>query len=90
MKTAVEIRRALKKLPGWSYHKKSHSIRTQIECKNFMGAVRLIGKIARLAEKMDHHPDLYLTRYRRLKVVLTTHSAGGVTEKDLSMAGKII
>ena len=75
--------------PGWTYNKKSRSIGATFKCKDFMAAVRLIGKIARLAEKMDHHPDLHLTRYRRLRVVLTTHSRGGVTSKDLALAAKI-
>ena len=54
-----------------------------------MAAVRLINKIARMAEKMDHHPDLHLTHYKRLKIVLTTHEKGGVTGRDVRLATKI-
>ncbi len=54
-----------------------------------MAAVRLIGRIAKVAEKMDHHPDIHLTRYRRLRLVLTTHSEGRVTSKDLKLAKAI-
>ena len=82
-------RQKLKKLLGWAYNKKTRSISVTFLCKDFLGVVRLIGKIARLAEKADHHPNLHLTRYRRLKVVLSTHSEGKVTAKDLALAGKI-
>lgn len=84
-----EIHKRLKSLPGWKYSARRKSICVQLKLKDFSAAVRLIGKIARLAEAMDHHPDLHLTRYRRLKIVLTTHSAGHVTSKDFKLAGKI-
>ncbi len=54
-----------------------------------MAAVKMIQMIARLAEKEDHHPDLHLTRYKMLKVVLTTRDAGGVTMKDIKLAKAI-
>ena len=74
---------------GWAYDKRKKSIHRTIICKDFMAAVRLINRIARLAEKMDHHPDLHLTHYKRLKIVLTTHEKGGVIEKDVELAQKI-
>ena len=83
------IKKSLKNLPKWGFDKRKKAIVTEVWCKDFMMAVRLIGKIARLAERMDHHPDLHLTRYRHLKIVLTTHSAGGVTRKDITLANKI-
>ena len=72
--------------PGWTYNKTKKSIHRTIVCKNFMAAVKLINKIARLAEKMDHHPNLHLTRYKRLKIVLTTHEKGEVTDRDIKLA----
>ena len=54
-----------------------------------MAAIRAIQKIAGLAEKADHHPDLHLTRYKRLTTVLTTHVAAGITQKDLRLARQI-
>jgi 4a-hydroxytetrahydrobiopterin dehydratase len=38
---------------------------------------------------MDHHPDLQLHRYKRVKIMLTTHDAGGITQKDFDLAAKI-
>jgi 4a-hydroxytetrahydrobiopterin dehydratase len=51
--------------------------------------VRAIARIAPLAEGMDHHPDLHLTRYKRLRVDLSTHSAGGLTALDFTLARNI-
>lgn len=84
-----EIQAAMRSLPGWSYEVRTRSIVTERRLGSFMEAVQLIRRIARLAERADHHPDLHLTRYRHLKIVLTTHSAKGVTRLDLALAAKI-
>ena len=57
--------------------------------QDFVSAVELIDEIAKVAEAQDHHPDLYLTGYRRLRVELSTHSIGGLSEKDFILADKI-
>lgn len=73
---------------GWTDD--GDALKRVYETAGFGAAVALIGKIAMLAEEADHHPDLHLTGYRRLEVVLTTHDAGGkVTDKDYSLAAKI-
>ena len=57
--------------------------------KDFLAVVELIRRIARRAEKLGHPPDLHLTGYRKLKVVLSTHDAGGLTLKDFRLAAEI-
>jgi hypothetical protein len=57
--------------------------------KDFLAAVKLIGRIAPAAERLDHHPDLALTGYRRLDVTLSTHSIGGLSAKDFELAARI-
>jgi 4a-hydroxytetrahydrobiopterin dehydratase len=57
--------------------------------KNFVSAVRLIHEISVVAESQNHHPDLHLTNYRNLSVVLSTHSKGGLTNSDFTLAEKI-
>ena len=57
--------------------------------KNFTAAVRLINKIAEIAESENHHPDIHLTGYRKLRIELTTHALGGLTENDFIVAAKI-
>lgn len=66
------------------------ALRRVYETAGFNAAVALIGKIAILAQEADHHPDLHLTGYRRLEVVLSTHDSGDVvTDKDYQLAAKI-
>ncbi len=84
-----EIKAGLKALPGWSYARATKTISVEYKTKNFMAAVKTINKIAKAAEKDGHHPDLYLTGYRYLKIVLSTHEAGGVTEQDFHLARQI-
>ena len=56
--------------------------------KGFMAGVGLVDKIAELAEEEGHHPDLHLS-YGSLRVDLTTHAAGGLTDNDFILAAKI-
>ena len=64
-------------------------IRKTVVCKDFLDAVGLIDRIAPVAEAEDHHPDLHLTRYKRLTIELSTHSIGGLSENDFILAAKI-
>lgn len=73
---------------GWS--ESGGALRRRYVLAGFSEAVKLIGLIAAEAEKADHHPDLHLTGYRSLEVVLSTHDAGGtVTDKDRALAAVI-
>lgn len=73
---------------GWTHD--GARLRRVYSLIGFSEAVALIGRIAAEAEKADHHPDLHLTGYRRLEVVLTTHDAGDkVTAKDFALAAAI-
>ena len=65
------------------------AIRKVVKCKDFLGAVALIDRIAPLAEAEDHHPDLHLTGYRKLTIELSTHAIGGLSENDFIVAAKI-
>lgn len=87
--TALKIKTNLKSLLGWRYSAKDKAIMAECKLKDFKTVIRVIQKIAALAEKMDHHPDLHLTRYKHLKIVLTTHDAKGVTGRDFRLARQI-
>ena len=87
--TKTEARRRLAKLPGWFLAPNGKSIRRDVALKDFLAAVALIRRIAARAEKLGHHPDLHLTGYRKLKIVLSTHDAGGLTFKDFRLAARI-
>ena len=65
------------------------ALRKTVACKDFLGAVDLIQRIAPIAEAEDHHPDLHLTGYRRLTIELSTHAIGGLSENDFILAAKL-
>jgi 4a-hydroxytetrahydrobiopterin dehydratase len=75
-----------KRLPAWT-QEASYISRTY-ETNDWQRTTLLAGAIAYLGEKAFHHPDLFLS-YPRLKVLLTTHDSGGVTERDIALAEKI-
>lgn len=56
--------------------------------EDFREAMRFVNKVAELADKADHHPDI-LINYNKVTLTLSTHSAGGLTEKDLDLARDI-
>lgn len=58
-------------------------------CKDFSRALAFIVQIGIESEKMDHHPEILLHSWNRVKITLSTHSEGGVTEKDFELLTKI-
>ena len=84
--TQEALDRALDELSGWRYHR--DAIRTHIQAPDFLAAAALVGAIAQVAEEMDHHPDIDL-RWRNVDIALATHSAGGITELDVTQARRI-
>ena len=61
----------------------------EYEFKNFVQAVDFVNKIVPLAEKADHHPDLLIHSYKKVRVELMTHSEGKITQKDYDLAKEI-
>lgn len=59
------------------------------EFKNFSEALDFINKVGELAEQANHHPDIFLYDYKKVRLTLTTHSEGGVTQKDRELARQI-
>lgn len=57
--------------------------------KNFKEAISFINKVAEIAEKEGHHPDILLFGYNKVKISLSTHAIGGLSENDFIMASKI-
>ena len=76
----------LKKLPEWENEKK-HIERT-FEFDEFSQAIDFVNSIAEIAEDEDHHPDMDI-RYNKVRVQLSTHAEGGLTERDFEVAKKI-
>jgi len=82
----VEIQEKLKAMPHWSHVGKS--IVKKFTFKSFVPAIAFVNKIAEAAEKAGHHPDITIN-YSVVGISLSTHSEGGVTEKDFSLARQI-
>jgi 4a-hydroxytetrahydrobiopterin dehydratase len=81
-----EIRSGLEKLPGWE--RQDDEIQKQYELASFPDAIAFVTRVGFLAEKANHHPDLDV-RWRKVRVTLSTHDEGGITGRDLALAGEI-
>ena len=73
----------LRELPGWTLD--DRAIRKQFVFRDFPEAVAFVGRLVPGAEAADHHPDV-LINYKRVTLTYTTHSEGGLTEKDFAGA----
>jgi len=83
--TEGEIETRLTKLDGWS--ELNDAIQRTFTFDDFASAMKFVNKIAEAAEKMQHHPDI-LIRYNKVTLTLTTHDAGGISEKDFNLAAE--
>ena len=76
---------ALRQLPDWHKVEGREAIARTFKFRDFNAAFGFMTRVALLAEKMDHHPE-WFNVYNRVEVTLATHDAGGVTEKDITLA----
>jgi 4a-hydroxytetrahydrobiopterin dehydratase len=79
----ISIQRELGNLPGWS--RRGDVITKTYQFRTFMSGIDFVVSVAKAAEAADHHPDLDI-RYTKIVCSLSTHSAGGITQKDLDLA----
>ena len=77
------------KLPGWSLSRDGKKIRKEWVVKDFSTAIDFFQRVADVANKEDHHPDLHLTGYRNVAIELSTHAIRGLSENDFILAAKI-
>ncbi len=82
----AEIAERLKDLKGWN--RDGSFITKTFEFKAFMDGIEFVNRVAAVAEKEEHHPDIHV-RYTTITLSLQTHSEGGVTEWDLELAEAI-
>lgn len=76
-------------LPAWTLSEDSKMISRKLKCGNFVDGMKLMGRVAEIAEAEQHHPDLHLTGYRHVRIDLTTHAIDGLSENDFIVAAKI-
>lgn len=85
MSKTVGAAAAIAVLPGWTAASGRDAIAKSYRFDDFNAAFGFMTRVALVAEKMDHHPE-WSNVYNRVEVVLTTHDAGGVTQKDIDLA----
>ncbi|HJM89758.1 MAG TPA: 4a-hydroxytetrahydrobiopterin dehydratase [Dehalococcoidia bacterium] len=82
----ADIDRALAGLDGWAQN--GPQIEREFQFRDFVDALGFIAQVGVLAERADHHPTITNT-YNRVQIVLWSHDAGGVTERDIALASEI-
>ena len=87
--TAEESRALMASVPGWAMTDDGKRLRRRWVARNFNAAVTFFDKLAELAEREGHHPDLHLEGYRNVTVEVWTHAIGGLSENDFILAAKI-
>jgi 4a-hydroxytetrahydrobiopterin dehydratase len=80
---AKEITLQLKAVPDWS--KRAKTIGRTFKFDGFMTGITFVRRIAKLAQKINHHPDIDI-RFDKVTLTLTTHDEGGITKKDFTLA----
>jgi 4a-hydroxytetrahydrobiopterin dehydratase len=84
-----EVTEALERdLPDWTLDEGGQAIVREVRADSFLDGIAVVQQVAEAAEAADHHPDIDI-RYTTLTFRLSTHSAGGVTAKDLELAARI-
>jgi 4a-hydroxytetrahydrobiopterin dehydratase len=79
---------ALQGLPRWEYDHQARGIRRALSFADFAEAFAFMTRVAIIAEKADHHPE-WFNVYNRVDILLTTHDANGLSERDIAMAAAI-
>jgi 4a-hydroxytetrahydrobiopterin dehydratase len=81
--TAKQVGLHLKAVPNWS--KRAKTILRTFKFEGFLNSIAFVNRIARRAQKLNHHPDFDI-RFDKVTLKLTSRDAGGLTEKDFSLA----
>jgi 4a-hydroxytetrahydrobiopterin dehydratase len=84
--TSEEIHDHLKNLHEWTI--KDHKLHKQFQLENFVQAFGFLTRIALVAERQDHHPEIFNV-YNKVEINLTTHDCSGISRKDFQLAQAI-
>lgn len=82
-----EIQQKMVELPSWEFS--SSSINKTYQLSNFKQAMKFINLVGDAAEEMNHHPDILLFEWNKVRFTLSTHSIGGLTQLDFDLSKKI-
>jgi 4a-hydroxytetrahydrobiopterin dehydratase len=81
-----EVERRMESLPEWT--ESGDALQRTLNFRDFKEAMAFVDRVAALAERLKHHPDI-LIRYNKVTLTLSTHDAGGITAKDFSLGKEI-
>ena len=82
----ADIQAALGELPGWK--RQGKALQKTFDLKGFKAAMAFAGTVGELADRADHHPDI-LIQMHKVTLTLSSHDAGGVTDRDLRLARQV-
>ncbi len=71
------------------WHHEDDALVRNFEFKDFAGAMWFVNRVAELAEERNHHPDILIHGWNKVRLTLSTHDAGGLTDKDHALAAAI-
>ncbi len=83
-----QVAALVKSVADWSVVA-NQKIEREFQFKNFVTAMGFVTQLALIAQKENHHPDIYLHQWNKVKITLTTHAIGGLSENDFILAAKI-
>ncbi len=82
-----EIRARLEGLEGWTLS--GETLERDWKLDDFAAAIAFVNRVAELAEQANHHPDILIHGWNKVRLTLSTHSEGGLTESDFALAARI-
>jgi len=85
--TKDELAKYISVLAGWI--QEENQIAKEFQFKDFVEALNFVNKLGEEAEKMNHHPDIFIHSWNKVKITISTHSEDGITKKDFQLAEKI-
>ena len=85
--TEEEIMETMPDFPVWDY--KDNCMTKEFVNKNFASAIGFVNSVAIIAEKLDHHPDILIYGWNKIRIKIYTHVVNGLTKRDFELAGKI-
>ena len=77
------------RLAGSAWQRDGEAIAREWELADFAAAIAFVNRVGELAEQANHHPDIHLHGWNKVRLELSTHSEGGITQADIDMAGRI-
>lgn len=84
-----EAEEQIRQLDGWTLTRGGDWIEKRWTVRNFMAGMQFFKEVARVAEEEGHHPDLHLEGFRNVRIEISTHAIGGLSENDFILAAKI-